>query len=113
MTMAGDDDDDEDERPYVVENVKEVNIKKFQTKGTNYTVRFNNTMAATSFPGSFLYAKTRRKDPGRGWARVPQILRGKFKTYPGRGGKGAFVSCWKMLRLKMHELMCFRIDFAT
>ena len=33
------------ERPYAIENVKEVNIKKFRTKGTNYTLRFNNTMA--------------------------------------------------------------------
>ena len=39
------DDDDEDERPYAIENVKEVNIKKFRTKGTNYTLRFNNVMA--------------------------------------------------------------------
>ena len=39
------DDDDEDERPYVIENVKEVNIKKFRTKGTNYSLRFNNIMA--------------------------------------------------------------------
>ena len=40
-----DDEDEEDERPYVIENVKEVNIDKFKTKGTNYTVRFNNVMA--------------------------------------------------------------------
>ena len=40
-----DDDDDENERPYVIENVKEVNIKKFRTKGTNYSLRFNNIMA--------------------------------------------------------------------
>ena len=40
-----DDDDDEDERPYAIENVKEVNIKKFRTKGTNYTLRFNDIMA--------------------------------------------------------------------
>ena len=39
------DDDDEDERPYAIEGVKEVNIKKFRTKGTNYSLRFNNTMA--------------------------------------------------------------------
>ena len=39
-----DDVDDEDERPYVIENVKEVNIDKFKTKGTNYSIRFNNTM---------------------------------------------------------------------
>ena len=38
-------DDEDDERPYAIENVKEVNIKKFRTKGTNYTLRFNNTMA--------------------------------------------------------------------
>ena len=37
--------DDDDERPYVIENVKEVNIKKFRTKGTNYSLRFNNIMA--------------------------------------------------------------------
>ena len=37
--------DGDDERPYVIENVKEVNIDKFKTKGTNYTVRFNNVMA--------------------------------------------------------------------
>ena len=36
---------DDDERPYAIENVKEVNIKKFRTKGTNYTLQFNNTMA--------------------------------------------------------------------
>ena len=40
-----DGDDDEDERPYAIENVKEVNIRKFRTKGTNYTLRFNNIMA--------------------------------------------------------------------
>ena len=39
------DDDDEDERPYAIEGVKEVNIKKFRTKGTNYSLRFNNAMA--------------------------------------------------------------------
>ena len=39
------DEDEEDERPYAIENVKEVNIKKFRTKGTNYTLRFNNIMA--------------------------------------------------------------------
>ena len=38
-------DDDEDKRPYVIENVKEVNIKTFRTKGTNYSLRFNNIMA--------------------------------------------------------------------
>ena len=38
------DDDEEDERPYVIEGVKEVNIKKFRTKG-NCALRFNNTMA--------------------------------------------------------------------
>ena len=37
--------DDEDERPYAIEGAKEVNIKKFRTKGTNYSLRFNNTMA--------------------------------------------------------------------
>ena len=36
------DDEDEDERPYAIEGVKEVNIKKFRTKGTNYSLRFNN-----------------------------------------------------------------------
>ena len=40
-----DDNNDEDERPYAIEGVKEVNIKKFRTKGTNYSLRFNNTMA--------------------------------------------------------------------
>ena len=40
-----DDDDENDERPYVIENVKEVNINKFKTKGTNYSLRFNNIMA--------------------------------------------------------------------
>ena len=39
------DDDEEDERPYAIEGVKEVNIKKFRTKGTNYSLRFNNIMA--------------------------------------------------------------------
>ena len=38
-------DDEDDERPYVIEGIKEVNVKKFRTKGTNYTLRFNNTMA--------------------------------------------------------------------
>ena len=33
------------ERPYTIENVKEVNIKKFKAKGTSYTVHFNNTLA--------------------------------------------------------------------
>ena len=36
--------DEEDERPYTIEGVKEVSIKKFKTKGTNYTLRFNNAM---------------------------------------------------------------------
>ena len=40
-----DDDNEDEERPYIVENVKEVNIRKFRTKGTNYTIRFDNTMA--------------------------------------------------------------------
>ena len=44
-THEGVGDDDEDERPYVIENVKEVNIKPFRTKGTNYSLRFNNIMA--------------------------------------------------------------------
>ena len=39
------DDDEEDERPYAIEGVKEVNIKKFRTKATNYSLRFNNIMA--------------------------------------------------------------------
>ena len=39
------DEDEEDERPYAIEGVKEVNIKKFRTKGTNYSLRFNNAMA--------------------------------------------------------------------
>ena len=39
------DDEDEDERPYAIEGVKEVNIKMFRTKGTNYSLRFNNAMA--------------------------------------------------------------------
>ena len=42
---VNDDKDENDERPYVIENVKEVNIDKFKTKGTNYTLRFNNIMA--------------------------------------------------------------------
>ena len=33
------------ERPYSIEIVKEVNIKKFGAKGTSYTVRINNTLA--------------------------------------------------------------------
>ena len=37
--------DDNDEDRYVIENVKKVNIKKFRTKGTNYSLRFNNIMA--------------------------------------------------------------------
>ena len=36
---------DEGERPYVIEGVKEVNIKKFRIKGTNYALQFNNAMA--------------------------------------------------------------------
>ena len=40
----------------------------------------------TSYPGSFLYAKTRRKDPGCG---VTQILRDKLKFVLGWGGRGA------------------------
>ena len=43
----------------------------------------------TSYPGSFLYAKTRRKDPGCGWSRVTQILRDKLKFVLGWGGRGA------------------------
>ena len=37
-------DDDDDERPYAIENVKEVNIKKFRTKGTNYTRSDSTTL---------------------------------------------------------------------
>ena len=40
-----DEDEEDDERPYVIKGVKEVNIKKFRTKGTNYALRFNNAMA--------------------------------------------------------------------
>ena len=37
--------DDDDERPYAIDKVKEVNTKKFRTKGTNYTLRLNSAMA--------------------------------------------------------------------
>ena len=40
-----DSNDEEDERSFMIESVKDVNIKKFKTKGTNYTVRFNNALA--------------------------------------------------------------------
>ena len=63
-----------------------------------------------SFPGSLLYASTRWKNPGRSWSRATQILGGKLALISGRGGRGECVSCLKMLRLKIHELMCFCID---
>ena len=47
----------------------------------------------TSFPGSFLYAKTRRKDPGWSWSRVTRISRGKFELISGRGARE--VACRK------------------
>ena len=34
------DDDEDDERPDVIQGVKEVNVQKFRTKGTNYALRF-------------------------------------------------------------------------
>ena len=67
----------------------------------------------TSYPGSFLYAKTRRKDPGRGWSRGSQILGAELKIHLGRGGRRARVSCLKMLRLKLINLCVFAIVFAT
>ena len=63
----------------------------------------------TSYPGSFLYAKTRRKDPGRGWSRGSQILGAELKIHLGRGGRGARVSCLKMLRLKLINLCVFAL----
>ena len=36
-------------------------------------------VGATSFPGFFLYARTRRKNPGSGWSRVSQVL-GDYKN---------------------------------
>ncbi len=38
---------------------------------------------STSFPGSLLYVRTRRRDPGCGWSRVTQYLRGKSKFFSG------------------------------
>ena len=35
---------------------------------------FPTAIVATSFPGSLLYARTRRRDPGCGWSRGTQIL---------------------------------------
>ena len=61
-------------------------------------------MSSTSYPGSFLYAKTRRKDPDRGWSRGPQILGAELKIHLKMGGRGARVSCLKMLRLKLINL---------
>ena len=52
-------------------------------------------------PGSFLYAKTRRKDPGGSWSRATQIMSSKLELMSGRGGRGTCVSCLKMLRLKI------------
>ena len=70
------------------------------------------TQDPTSFPGSFLYAKTRRKHPGWSWSRVTRISRGKLELISGRVGRGACVSCSKLLRLKIHDLMRFCIVFA-
>ena len=39
-----DSNDEEDERSFMIESVKDVNIKKFKTKETNCTVRFNNAL---------------------------------------------------------------------
>ena len=52
-----------------------------------------NFRYATSFPGSSLFL---RKDPGRGWSRVTQILRGKLKLISGRGSRGAVCCVWKI-----------------
>ena len=54
----------------------------------------------TSYPSSFLYAKTRRKDPGWSWSRESPNSGDKSKCHLGRGGKGACVSCLKVLRFK-------------
>ena len=50
--LDGDDDEpvqigrgQDDERPFNVESVTQVNIKKFRTTGMNYRVRFTNTLA--------------------------------------------------------------------
>ena len=35
----------QDERPFNIESVTQVNIKKFRTTGMNYRVRFTNALA--------------------------------------------------------------------
>ena len=75
-----------------IESAEEVNIEKFRTKGTNYAVRFNNTLA-NLVPRLFLRG---RKDPGRSWSRATQILGGKLKKHLGRGGR--------VLRLENYNL---------
>ena len=56
---------------------------------------------ATSFPGSSLFL---RKDPGRGWSRVTQILRGKLKLISGRGSRGAVCCVWKI------AILCVKVS---
>ena len=81
-------------------------IKNILNKKDNLLPSFDTT----SYPGSFLFAKTRRKYPGRSWSRATQILGGKLQLILGRGGRGGHVSCLKMLRLKLMNfafLHCF------
>ena len=57
-------------------------------------------------PRSQALRSCKGEDPGRSWSRVTRISRDKFEIYRGRGGRGACVSCLKMLGLEIRELVC-------
>ena len=56
-----------------------------------------SSLEPTSFPGSSLLW---RKDPGRGWSRVTQILRGKLKLSHGAVVEESVCCVWKI------EILC-------
>ena len=81
-------------------------VSRFSILATRYFTNLKTTL----FPGSPLLWRRR---PWSGWSRVTRISRDKFQIYCGRGGRGACVSCLKMLRLEIRELVCFCFVFAT
>jgi hypothetical protein len=71
---------------------RELNLLEFFVEAMAYRKNLIATFGPTSFPGSSLFL---RKDPGRGWSRVTQIL-GKLKLFSGRGSRGAVCCVWKI-----------------
>ena len=74
-------------------------------------IEIREKLKRTSYPGSFLYTKTRRKDPGCGWSRVTQILRDKLKFDLGRSGRGALCHKGKFSEYKYHIFNIFLLIF--